>query len=257
MRHDASFIRRTILRARNPPLPYSARCAATMLHTLASHIQHFAENLVSYPSTIVVNVTGSHALSSPSPLLCFMAAHERLFREEILDKRMCPHSRAMLARAGNACRMAVESSGLPRAGRHCLDGPKLNVMAYFLTSVKLLRWAQRNGATFLMSDSRTISHVSVQNQTKACCAAARSGHLEVLEYLAVPSNLLLHLAGPYASITAAATGGGQLEILLWLENIAVEMTVETIAAACELGNLDARTSPGGKQQCHQIQHLRR
>ena len=227
-----------------------------MLHTLASHIWYFVVNLVSYPSMFVVKVTGPLALSSTSPLLCFMAAHERLFREEILNKRMCPHSRAMLARTGKACMMAVESSGLPRAGRHCLDGPKLSVMAYFLTSVKLLRWAQGNGATFLMSDSRTISHVSVQNQTKACCAA-RSGHLEVLEYLAVPSNLLLHLAGPCASITAAAIGGGQLEVLLWLRNHAVELTVETIAAACGLGNLDARTSPGGKQQCHQIQHLRR
>lgn len=170
-----------------------------------------------------------------SPLLRFIDEHGNLFKEEILDKCMCPHSRAMLARTGRACMEAVEASGLPRAGHRGSGGERLKVAGYFLSTVELLKWSLEKGNSM---DSITL----ITQCTRTCVAAARSGHLETVKFCASMHEfeppLLTIAQRDYTlgiKLTAAAAEGGQLEVLHWLRRNNVPWTGGTRLKAWELG----------------------
>jgi hypothetical protein len=169
--------------------------------------------------------------TSPPPLLHFIEEHGDLFKEEVLDKRLCPHGRAMLARTGRACWAAVSASGLPRAGHRGSGGERLSVLAYFVSSVELFKWARLNGYYFETHKRET--------HTAMCCAAARSGHLETLQHIASlndrlsDNELVDNKAG--VKITAAAVEGGQLEVLNWLRRNHFAWSADTRRAAWTLG----------------------
>jgi len=125
----------------------------------------------------------------------------------VLDKRLCPHGRAILARMGRAWWAAVSASKLPRAGHHGSGGERLRVPAYFVSSVELFNWARLNGHYFELHKRGT--------HTAICCAAARSGHLKTLQHIASLSDRLADNEKGL-KIAATAVEGDQLEVLNWL-----------------------------------------
>jgi len=143
-----------------------------------------------------------------SPLLRFIEEHGDLFEAEVLDKQLCSHSRAMLARTGRACWTVVVASGLSRAGHRGPGGERLNSLR--------------------LSEPQKETKV-----TNVCCAAARVGHLETLTHITSLHRVCINNK---FQITVAAAEGGQLEVLYWLRKNGYPWSAETRIAAWDLGH---------------------
>jgi hypothetical protein len=138
-----------------------------------------------------------------SPFLRFVNEHRNLFTEEVLDTRLCPHSRAMLARTGTACMAVVSESGLSRAGHHGSGGQRLTMRPYFQNSVALCKWAEKHGIVPLLdaTNERELCRHPLESclappttvrfpggreykRCRLCIDAACSGNLQMLKHLA-------------------------------------------------------------------------
>ena len=89
-----------------------------------------------------------------SPLLDLLERFPDLFAQKVLQ-HLDPIDRTFLAQAGSACRAAVASSDLPRAGtrEEVLEGKSVWVVTHnvreFCTSVERLAWAKASGCPWV------------------------------------------------------------------------------------------------------------
>ena len=130
-------------------------------------------------------------ITYPSPLLGRLLEELRdLFAAEVLP-HLDPTTLALFSGVGGACRAAVVSSGLPRAGT--IGGESFEV-SNFVATVPLLAWAKAKGCPW---NAKTCEYAAMQGQLDSlqwarenhcpwdgmtCASAAFSGRLEVLQW---------------------------------------------------------------------------
>ena len=132
-------------------------------------------------------------ITYPSPLLGPLLELPAVFAAEVLPL-IDPKGRALVARVGQASRVVVVASGLPRAGTSV--GVPLKIKD-FITSVELLAWARENGCPWI---------------ARTCAFIAQNGHLQVLHLhprraARMLQFLVSHVLRSSVCVCRAANGG--------------------------------------------------